>query len=357
MKVESPTTRPDRRSLGMTAITLGTAVLTLLLLSAMPVYTMSRTPPALRFFDPRRSPTRDEGWLVSMMDYALSSSEKNDIVFLGDSSCRAAIDPARFESLTRLRAYNLGIVGDLGPDVRLDLAQAYLSEHPLPRLMVLCVSPVGMERDVPVHWRMLRDRCLDCYGFEPLGLPGRIGYLIRQGTLMSLDKVSPSPVRDDPDIRDSRFAGREDEARETYRMYDSATRSARGFMPLWGYKHATPLQRKHETVLVDPAWYEGLRRLAATCEKVRLPLMIRLTPIPAEGSQILNFEQVAQWLKDVRSACPNAIIGSDPEIVRYPRELMWDGTHINTDGAAKFTATLASQVHAAIDPDDRPKKK
>ena len=30
---------------------------------------------------------------------------------------------------------------------------------------------------------------------------------------MSLDKVSPSPVRDDPDIRDSRFAGREDEAR------------------------------------------------------------------------------------------------------------------------------------------------
>ena len=174
---------------------------------------------------------------------------------------------------------------------------------------------------------------------------------------MSLDKVSPSPVRDDPDIRDSRFAGREDEARETYRMYNSATRSARGFMPLWGYKHATPLQRKHETVLVDPAWYEGLRRLAATCERVRLPLMIRLTPIPAEGSQILNFEQVAQWLKDVRSACPNAIIGADPEIVRYPRELMWDGTHINTDGAAKFTAKLADDVRAAIGPEGHANEK
>lgn len=50
----------------------------------------------------------------------------------------------------------------------------------------------------------------------------------------------------------------------------------------------------------------------------------------------------------MRSACPKAIIGADPEIVRYPRKLMWDGTHINTDGAAKFTAKLADEVRAAI---------
>jgi hypothetical protein len=347
MTDDAPIAGRKRRSLAATAISLGTALLTLVLLSAMPVYTFSRTPPPLRFFDPRRLPTREEGWLVSMMDYCLSSSEKNDVVFLGDSACRAALDPARFESLTGLRAYNLGIVGDLGPDVRLDLAEAYLSQHPRPRLMVVSVSPVGMEHDVPAQWQMLRDRCLDCYGFEPFGMPGRLGYLVRQGTLLTWDRVTPSARGNEPDLRDAPFEAAPHEAKETYRMYDGSLRSGRGFMPLTG-NHATALIRRSEVVQVDPVWLAGLKRLATTCEQADVPLMIRFNPIPAEGSRNLNFAQVEQWLHDVRSACPKAIIGADPEIVRYPHELMWDATHINTNGAAKFTAKLADEVRAAI---------
>jgi hypothetical protein len=357
MKDEAPIVRQARRSHVATAVTLGTAALTLLLLSAMPVYTFSRTPPALRFFDPRRLPTRDEGWLVSMMDYALSSSENNDVVILGDSACRAAVDPVQFEKLTRLHAYNLGIVGDLGPDVRLDLAEAYLSKHPLPRLIVLCFSPVGMERDVPAQWQMVRDRCLDCYGLEPLGLPARLGYLVRQGTLLTWDKMTPSARGSEPDMRDAPFEAGRLEAKETYRMYDSATRSARGFMALWGNKYATRLNRKSDLVLVDPVWHAGLEQFAATCEKAGVPLLIHFVPIPAEGSKNLNFEQVEQLLKDVRTACPKAIVGTDPQIVRYPRELMWDGTHINTEGAAEFTAKLADAVQAAIGPDGHAKER
>ena len=214
--------------------------------------------------------------------------------------------------------------------------------------MVVCVSPVGMERDVPAQWQMVRDRCLDCYGFEPLGLPGRLGYLIRQGMLLTWDRVTPSARGNEPDMRDAPFEAAPYEVKETYRMYDRSMRSGRGFMPLWGNKHAMGLNRRSDVVLVDPVWYAGLRGLATTCEKAEVPLMIRFNPIPAEGSQNLNFAQVEQWIKDMRSACPKAIIGADPEIVRYPRELMWDGTHINTDGAAKFTAKLADEVRAAI---------
>ncbi len=356
MKDEAPIVRRARRTHAATAVTLGMAALTLLLLSAMPVYTFSRTPPALRFFDPRRLPTRDEGWLVSMMDYAFSSSEKNDVVIFGDSACRAAVDPARFENLTRLHAYNLGIVGDLGPDVRLDLAEAYLSKHPLPRLIVLCFSPVGMERDVPAQWRTVRDRCLDCYGLEPSGVPERLGYLVRQGTLLTWDKMSPSARGSEPDLRDAPFEAGPHEAKETYRMYDGATRSARGFMPLWGNRYATSLERRSDLVLVDPVWRAGLEQFAATCEKAGVPLLIRFVPIPADGNKNLQFEQVEQLLKDVRAARPKAIVGTDPKIVRYPRQLMWDATHINTDGAAKFTAKLADAVQAAIGPDGHAKE-
>ena len=46
------------------------------------------------FLDPFRAPTRDEAVLVYPAEYALKSSDYNDVVFLGDSTCRCSIDPA-----------------------------------------------------------------------------------------------------------------------------------------------------------------------------------------------------------------------------------------------------------------------
>jgi len=357
MADRSQDARQDRRRLDTTAFVLGTTALTLVLLSAVALLTIVRTPPALRFFDPRRSPSFDEGWLVSTMDYALSSSERNDVIFVGDSECRTAIDPIRFESLTRLRGFNLGLVGDLGPEVRLDLASAYLSKHPAPRLMVLCVSPIGMERDVPAQWQMLRDRCIECFGFEQRSVHAfeeRVGYFLRQGTLLAWDRAVSRLFGNQRDLRDSPFLGTE---KETYRGFDSSTRSARGFMPLWGNKYDARLHHADDLVLIDSVWDAGVRRLAEKCNRVGLPLMIRLAPIPAEGSETLNFDKLERWLQEMRRSYRNVIIGTDHEILRYPPELFWDGTHPNAAGAEKFTETLAAEVRGAIDPPGKTKAK
>jgi hypothetical protein len=333
--------------LAVSALMLATCGLTFVALSIVPFNTASQTPPDVRLFDPRRPPTRDEGWLGSMMGYALSSPEKNDVVFLGDSACRAAIDPAAFERLTQLRAYNLGIVGDLGPDVRLELAHSYLSTHPLPRLIVLCVSPLGMERDVPVQWRELRDRCLDCYGSEPRQMPAKLGYWIREGTLIKWENTFPTSLRKQPDIRDDVFYGREEKT-ETYRSYDHSLSKGRGFMPLWGNSYATRLVRKQPVVLVDPVWTEGVRHLAETCRHANLPLLIRLIPIPAEGSESLDVSQIDGWLSEVAQAFPNVTVAENPRLLRYGHELMWDTTHISAKGAVKFTETLAHDVKQLV---------
>jgi hypothetical protein len=341
------TTQKSMAWLTASTLMLATSTLTLVALSAYPLVTTTKTPPDIRFFDPRRPPTRDEGWLASMMGYALSSSERNDVVFLGDSACRAAIDPLAFERLTQLRGYNLGIVGDLGPDVRLELARSYLSSHPRPRLVVLCVSPVGMERDVPVQWRGQRDRCLDCYGSEPQQLPAKLTYWIREGTLINWEDRFPSSQRKNPDIRDDVFTGSEET--ETYRKYDNSLRMGRGFVPLWGDKYATRLNRKQNVVRVDSVWSSGVRRLAETCRRADLALLIRLIPIPAEGSESLDVSQVERWLQEVAQSFPNVIVAGNPRLLRYGHELMWDGTHTNADGAAKFTETLAHDVKALVD--------
>ncbi len=204
-----------------------------------------------------------------------------------------------------------------------------------------------MERDVPVQWRELRDRCLDCYGSEPQQLPARLAYWIREGTLINWESKFPSSLRKNPDIRDDVFTGREEKT-ETYRIYDKSLRTGRGFMPLWGNKYATRLNRKQNVVFVDPAWSAGVRRLAETCHQAGLSLMIRLIPIPAEGSENLDVSQIERWLQDVARSFPNVIIADNPRVLRYRHDLMWDGTHINADGAAKFTERLAQDAKTLI---------
>src|SRR5580704_8138940 len=61
----------------------------------------------LRFFSTWVAPTLDDASAVCPVEYALRTNEANDVIFLGDSTCRTSIDPARFQRLTRLSAYNL----------------------------------------------------------------------------------------------------------------------------------------------------------------------------------------------------------------------------------------------------------
>src|SRR5271163_608137 len=85
-----------------------TALVTLGVVASISYWVGRRTEPALRFLEPRRPPTIDEAAIAHPIEYALGSHEANDVVFLGDSTCRTGIDPRR---LSGFRAYNLGSQG------------------------------------------------------------------------------------------------------------------------------------------------------------------------------------------------------------------------------------------------------
>lgn len=105
---------------------------TLCMFSALGYFVGRNTPAELRFLEPRRAPTMDEAIITYPVEYSLRSQEKNDAIFVGDSTCRSGIDPAEFERLTGLRAYNLGSQGKAGPMAYTLTAMAYLSKHPAP---------------------------------------------------------------------------------------------------------------------------------------------------------------------------------------------------------------------------------
>src|ERR1700722_73852 len=68
----------------------------------------------LRFLEPFRPPTYDEAVALCPVDYALSDTERNDVIFIGDSTCRCGIKTRQFEKLTSLSAYNLGSFASIG---------------------------------------------------------------------------------------------------------------------------------------------------------------------------------------------------------------------------------------------------
>jgi hypothetical protein len=341
---------PQRNTRGITptGAVAGTFAVILAVLGGTSLCAVRDAPPALRFFDPRRSPTFDETCLVSTIDYAISSDERNDVVFLGDSVCRTGLDPIQFEHLTGLHAYNLGIVGDLGPGVMLNIARAYLAKHPKPRLFVLCVSPLGLERDVPWYWVKLRDHFVNCYGFDTHDFRAQAastGYTIRQGTVLAWDSTMPALSGLCEDVRDKSLIGME---QVTYRQYENLTREKRGHFELPGRGPDKNLDRPGGLVRVHDTWDAGVRRLAETCDSAGVPLMIRFGPVSAASTKNLKFERLERWVQELQASCPHLIAPSDQSIVRFPPELCWDYSHPNPQGAKRFTEQVAAEVRSAL---------
>ena len=338
-----------RRWLTPTGTVAGIFFVLVALLGGTALSTIRRAPPELRFFDPRRSPTFDETCVVSAMDYALSSEERNDVIFLGDSVCRTGLDPVTFERSTGLHAYNLGIVGDLGPGVMRQILEAYLAKHPKPRLVILCVSPLGLEHDVPWYWIKLRDHFVNCYEGDtrsPRSVAASLGYTVRQGTVLAWNRAAPAFKEDLGDVRDAPLIGME---MVTYRGYERLTREKRGHFDLPGRGPSKNLDRPGGMVLVHDVWNSEGRRLAAACNDAGVALMIRFGPVSAEATKNLKFERVEHWSHYLQASSPGLLLASDQPILRYPPELCWDYSHPNPQGAQSFTEHVAAEVRLKLD--------
>jgi hypothetical protein len=303
----------------------------------------------LRFFEPRRAPTVDEAVITYPIEYSLRSSERNDVIFLGDSTCRCGIDPAQFERLTGLRSYNLGSQGRAGPIALLITAKAYLATHPPPKLLVLCVTPVVFDADTSRIEELMRDRFLANYGPEVTGVvptQESLLYFIRRGSLTvaraPLSLISGSPR----DVRDLPLSGLE---METCRSLQRSTQDMRGFRSLPGLHHKEKLWlwRKGKPVAIPDVWDRNVRALAETCRSRGIPLLIRFSPMPRECLSMRDYSPVEKWSQEMQGSCPGLTIGQ-PTLTWYDWELCWDAFHLNAQGVAKYTPFLATQVRAVL---------
>jgi hypothetical protein len=302
----------------------------------------------LRFFSTWVPPSLDDASAVCPVEYALRTNEANDVIFLGDSTCRTSIDPVRFQRLTGHSAYNLGSLRGIGAEGFVITAKAYLLHHPKPRAVVLCVTPVCFEADARTVGGQVWKMFVSNYGpevSEASPLFERISYFCKRGVLAASRPSNDLRLQGKgADVRDLPLDGLEV---ETYRTLQRKTREARGFFRLPG-AHGRPKGfGKADNVLIRKEWTEGIQRLAQICKEAGVVLMIQFAPISAEVVKVRDLSPLEAWSRELESSYPQTIVAR-PIVVVYDRPLMWDEIHLNSAGIEKFLPAVAKDLQAVL---------
>ncbi len=302
----------------------------------------------LRFLEPRRSPTNDEAIVAHPVEYALRSNEENDVIFVGDSTCRCDVDAIQFGHVSGLRAYNLGSLGSIGPGGLLITAEAYLLKHPRPQVLVLCVTPVAFEFDaVEIAERIRSDMPLRFEANYAPEVPGLIPfqesaqYFAKRGSLSLWSDVFAFHARPPVDVRDLPMVGN---VEETFRTAQRKLEKARGFDPLPGlHGKRIQLDAPGRPVRIDATWDRSVPPSEERCESLGIPLLIRFSPMPRDLSQEKDFTPVVKWAHDLQVAYPRVHFGL-PILLWYDWELCYDNLHLNAPGIEIYMKLLANDV-------------
>lgn len=335
--------------IAFTLLVLAVTVATLSGLAALAYRAGAAINTELRFFSTWVPPSLDDASAVCPVEYALRTNEANDVIFLGDSTCRTSIDPVRFQRLTGLSTYNLGSLRGIGAEGFVITAKAYLLHHPKPRAVVLCVTPVCFEADARTVGGQVWKMFVSNYGpevSEACPLFERISYFCKRGVLATW---RPSDdlrlLGKGEDVRDLPLDGL---AVETYRTLQRKTREARGFFRLPG-AHGPPKGfGKADNVLIRKEWTQGIQRLAQICKEAGVVLMIQFAPISEEVVKVRDLSPLEAWSRELESSYPQTVVAR-PIVVVYDRPLMWDEIHLNSAGIEKFLPDVAKDLQAVLD--------
>jgi hypothetical protein len=301
-----------------------------------------------RFLRNYRAPNEYEAFASYPINYALESHEANDVIFVGDSSLRCDVRTTQFEEETGLRAYNLGNAGLLGLSGQTEIVKAYLSKHPRPRLLVLCILPTTLATSNvefrPQEEQDVKSRFLWCFGPGTENMRPHNSYLyhVRQGFKYSygllvggFDRFANAPVP-------SRGG-------ETYRTLEQAVIKERGY---W----APPERRKGATLppKKDPAadpfsvcdeFKKDFTELMRVVADHGVPVLVRMPPWERASSELSP--SIRAWAEELESKNPRVKVAR-PEILVYEPGLFYDGDHLTAKGAETFTRLVSAEVKQVL---------
>jgi hypothetical protein len=313
--------------------------------------------------------TVDELTVITAMERAQSKDNPVDIVFTGGSTCNRGIDPKLFERLTGLTAYNFASNRLAGVRVWYWTCKAYMENHPPPRAIVLCLSPVDImclegERPKTSQDALdpddLEQRFAVAYGsYLPFvrvvwsyGTPWQKYYIdrgLRIGRSGLLGLISPHFV----DPRDRSIYGGNgghysDERRVLFEAGGfreiaqlTATVDPSGVV----FRDGEPQGPLPLTQNVIPLTDDYVRAYAKLAADHKTKLLFGVTPISREAK--FDTTGLVEWVRRLQKDYPNIEV-LFPEPLLYDPELLFGHHHVNFRGAKKFTTDVAERVQALL---------
>lgn len=195
----------------------------------------------------------------------------------------------------------------------------------------------------------MQSRFLANYGPEVPGLlplQESLPYFIKRGSLAALTAGSSLVANHDLDVRDFGLIGQPE---DTYRTLERRTRESRGYGRLPGLHGKFIAPTSHgRPVEIGSDWDHSLRLLAETCQSAKIPLMIRLSPMPNGCLSERDVSPIEKWLADMQNSFPQLIVGR-PYLLWYDPKVCWNCLHLNREGGEKYTKALAAEVSAALE--------
>jgi hypothetical protein len=292
--------------------------------------------PELSFLDPQRAPTVDEAIIAQALTYAIRSREMNDVVFLGDSTCRMGIKPELFSRISGLSGWNLASMRRIGPYGYAITVALYLQNHPAPRVVVLCVNPVLFEVDPTTLDGEFQQRLKWSYNPESAPIWENVPFVTKREAARSIGFWSR-------DVRNEPLDGL---ARETYNSLRTKSRAVRGFFALPGeHGPANGIPMETPVVAVRGEWSDGLISIARDCRAHGACFLIIFGPLTDSLAKARDWSLLAKWARDFERSEPRAFVA---EPIFYEERLMWDALHVNAAGLEKFVPTVAADVQAVL---------
>jgi WD40 repeat protein len=301
----------------------------------------------LRFLEPGRAPTFDEAIIALPIEYAIHSNEYNDVIVLGDSTGRYCFNPKHFEELSGLKACNLSQMGKAGPIGFYLVAWAYLRHHPKPKAIFLCLSPFAFQVGAKQTGGLLATRFLANYGPEAPGIIPfykSVDFFAKRGTTQTWRTVQLAlgyPLADPRDL--PMFSKRK--RNESYHEFQRRLAEGRGYWapvelrgPGWNIRPGWPGQ----PVKVNDEWDDAVKKLAELCEKYKVPLFLRLTPIRKDYKDAKDYSEVVTWTNALRDY--HHIFVVDPILEFWDLDWHRDAIQLNGPGAKRFSSALHKQL-------------
>jgi hypothetical protein len=292
--------------------------------------------PELSFLDPQRAPTVDEAIIAQALTYAIRSREMNDVVFLGDSTCRMGIKPELFSRISGLSGWNLGSMRRIGSYGYAITVALYLQNHPAPRAVVLCVNPLLFEADPTALDGEIQQRLNWSYSPESAAIWEKAPFITKRGAVRSIAFWS----------RDVRTEPLDGFGRETYNSLYEKSRMARGFFALSGeHGEAKGILMETPAAAVRGEWSDGLSSIARDCRAHGARFVIIFGPLTHSLAKTRDWSLLAKWAREFERSEPRPFVA---EPIFYEEGLMWDALHVNAAGVEKFVPTVAADVQAAL---------